>query len=217
MLFKNRHDAAMKLIPYLKKYKDEGSIVLAVPRGGVPIGYYIAMHYDLPMELLLTKKIGHPLNSEVAIGAVSLEDHIIDKRLNIPESYIENEIRRIRESLKERYKKFMGARKPVDVENKIVIIVDDGIATGNTVLAAIRMIRQKHPKKIVVAIPVAPTETATIIKKIVDDFICLHIAEDFYGVGQYYEDFSEISDEEVIRLLKESNQIENTEKINKTK
>jgi len=209
MMFRNRYDAALKLIPFLEKYKDERGVVFAIPRGGVPIGYYIAKHYNLPLELLLTKKIGHPGNEEFAIGAVSLEDYIIDERHNIPESYIENEIKRIRESLKERYKKFMGDRKPVDMEGKIVIIVDDGIATGNTLLAAIRMMRQKHPKKIVVAIPVAPREAAEKIKKHVDDFICLHIADDFYGVGQFYLDFSEVSDEEVIRLLKDANHIEN--------
>lgn len=209
MMFKNRYDAALKLIPFLEKYKNERGVVFAIPRGGVPIGYYISKHYNLPLELLLTKKIGHPGNEEFAIGAVSLEDYIIDERHNIPESYIENEIKRIRESLKERYKKFMGDRKPVDMEDKIVIIVDDGIATGNTLLAAIRMMRQKHPKKIVVAVPVAPREAAEKIKKHVDDFICLHIADDFYGVGQFYLDFSEVSDEEVIQLLKDANHIEN--------
>lgn len=209
MLFKNRYDVALKLIPFLEKYKNERGVVFAIPRGGVPIGYYISKHYNLPLELLLTKKIGHPLNQEVAIGAVSMEDYIIDERHNIPEYYIENEINRIRESLKERYKKFMGDRKPVDMEGKFVIIVDDGIATGNTLLAAIRMMRQKHPKKIVVAVPVAPRETAEKIKNQVDDFICLHKADDFYGVGQYYLDFSEVSDDEVIRLLKDANHIEN--------
>lgn len=208
MLFRNRYDAALKLIPYLEKYKNERGVVFAIPRGGVPIGYYIAKNYNLPLELLLTKKIGHPLNEEVAIGAVSLEDYIIDERQDIPESYIENEIKRIREALKERYKKFMGDRKPVHMEGKIVIIIDDGIATGNTILSAIRMIRQKHPKKIVVAVPVSPRETAEKIKKHVDDFICLHIADDFFGVGQYYLDFSEVSDDEVIQLLKEANRLD---------
>lgn len=208
-MFKNRSDAGEKLAERLWQYKNTNAIVFALPRGGVPIGYYIAKHYNLPLELLLTKKIGHPLNEEVAIGAVSLEDYIIDERYNIPESYIENEIKQIRESLKERYKKFMGDREPVDVEGKIVIIVDDGIATGNTLLAAIGMIRQKHPKKIVVAVPVAPREMAEKIKNQVDDFICLHEADGFYGVGQYYLDFSQVSDEEVIQLLKKANHIEN--------
>lgn len=209
MLFRDRYDAALKLIPYLEKYKNERGVVFAVPRGGVPIGYYIAKNYNLPLELLLTKKIGHPWNHEVAVGAVSLEDYIIDESLNIPASYFESEIAKIKASLKERYKKFMGDRKPVDVEGKIVIIVDDGVATGNTLLSAIRMIRHKHPKKIVVAVPVAPVEAAKKIKMEVDDFICPYILEEFWGVGLYYSDFTQVSDEEVIQLLKEANRIEN--------
>src|SRR5256885_2358004 len=139
MLFHDRYDAALKLIPYLEKYKNERGIVLAVPRGGVPIGYYIAKHFNLPMELLMTKKIGHPLHSEFAIGSVSLDSHIIDDMYGIPQEYFENEISEIRKSLKERYRKFMGERAPVDLENKIVIITDDGIATGNTILATIKV------------------------------------------------------------------------------
>lgn len=210
MLFKDRYDAALQLIPLLEKYKSEQGIVLAVPRGGVPIGYYIAKHFNFPMEVLLTKKIGHPLNKEVAIGAVSIEGQLIDDRHNISESYINKEILRIRESLKERYKMFMGNRKPIDVANKIVLLVDDGIATGNTLLAAIQLLRKRNPKQIVVAAPVAPVDTAYKIKKEVDDFICPYIVKDFSGVGAYYFDFSEVSDQEVIQLLEEINRIENT-------
>jgi len=209
MLFRDRYEAAMGLTPYLEKYKNDRGIVLAVPRGGVPLGFYIAKKYNFPLELLLTKKIGHPLNSEVAIGAVSLEDHIVDDRHNIPESYIENEIRHIRQSLKERYKMFMGNRTAVDIENKTVIIVDDGVATGNTLFSAIKMIRKQKPKKIVVAVPVSPKDTADKIRRLVDDFICLYVLKDFTGVGAYYYDFSEVSDEDVLQYLKEANHIEN--------
>jgi predicted phosphoribosyltransferase len=195
----------MKLIPLLAKYKNEEGVVLAVPRGGVPIGYYIAMEYNFPLEILLTKKIGHPGSSELAIGAVSLENEVIDDRHNISDAYIEEQVQIIRKSLQERYKKFMGDRKPMDLENKIVIIVDDGIATGNTILAAIKMIRAKHPKKIVVAVPVAPPRTAIVIEKEVDDFVCVSIPEEFFGVGQFYHDFSQVTDREVIELLKEAN------------
>ena len=205
MIFHDRYDAAMKLIPLLSKYKNEEGVVLAVPRGGVPIGYYIAMEYNFPLEILLTKKIGHPGSSELAIGAVSLENEVIDDRHNVSDAYIEEQVRIIRKSLQERYKKFMGDRKPMDLENKIVIIVDDGIATGNTILAAIKMIRAKHPKKIVVAVPVAPPRTARVIEKEVDDFVCISIPEEFYGVGQFYHDFSQVTDNEVTRLLKEAN------------
>ncbi|HEY0029881.1 MAG TPA: phosphoribosyltransferase family protein [Bacteroidia bacterium] len=210
MLFYNRQDAAMKLIPYLEKYKGNAGVVLAVPRGGIPVGFYIAKHFKFPMEPLLTKKIGHPWSMELAIGAVSLEDQIIDGRHNLPKAYVEKEIKLLRQMLKERYVKFMAGRKPVDLKNKVVIIVDDGIATGNTLLAAIRMIRKKQPEKIVVAAPVAPTGTAERIEKEVDDLICLHTLDNFVGVGLYYADFSQVSDEEVIRLLEEINRIENT-------
>jgi putative phosphoribosyl transferase len=205
MIFHDRYDAAMQLIPLLAKYKNEEGVVLAVPRGGVPIGYYIAMEYNFPLEILLTKKIGHPGSSELAIGAVSLENEVIDDRHNVSDAYIEEQVRIIRKSLEERYKKFMGDRKPMDLENKTVIIVDDGIATGNTILAAIKMIRAKHPKKIVVAVPVAPPRTAKVIEKEVDDFVCVSIPDEFFGVGQFYHDFSQVTDREVIHLLNEAN------------
>jgi putative phosphoribosyl transferase len=207
MIYKNRYDAALKLIPLLKKHIDKNSVVLAVPRGGVPIGYYIAKNYNIPMELLLTKKIGHPSNSEVAIGAVSLEDQILDYYPNISETYINTEIKRIRESLKQRNVKFMGNRKPIDLKDKTVIIVDDGIATGNTLLLAIQMIRKKNPKKIVVAVPVSPDDTADRIKNKVEEFICPYITNDFIGVGGYYFDFSEVSDDEVIKFTNDLNNV----------
>jgi putative phosphoribosyl transferase len=208
MRFRDRNDAAQKLIPYLNKYRNENGLILAVPRGGVPIGYPIAKMYNLPLELLMTKKIGHPSHPEFAIGAVSLEDHIIDEYHNIPQSYIDSEVGRIRKSLKERYKKFMGNRNPVNLENKTVIIVDDGIATGNTILSAVKMIKQKKPKKIVVAAPVSTYEASQKIKPLVDDFICLYMPEPFIGVGLHYIDFTQVSDEEVIQLLKDANHLE---------
>jgi putative phosphoribosyl transferase len=206
--FRDRQDAALRLIPYLEKYKNEQGVVLAVPRGGVPIAYYISKYYNLPLELLMTKKIGHPSHEEFAIGAVSLEDYIIGDTHGAPPEYIEREVQRIRQSLKERYKKFMGDHEPVDLENKIVIIVDDGVATGNTILSSIKMLRRKRPKKIVVAVPVAPADTAEKIRKQVDDFICLSTPEMFIGVGLHYLDFSQVSDEEVSRLLKDANHFE---------
>lgn len=205
MRFKDRKDAAMKLIPYLEKYKNEPGVILAVPRGGVPIAYYIAKKYNMPLELLMTKKIGHPSNPEFAIGAVSLEGYIVDEELNIPKSFIDENVLKIRKNLEERYTYFMGNKKPVDLENKVVIIIDDGIATGNTILSSIKMLRKRKPKKIVVAVPVAPLQTVLKIKKVVDDFICPYIPENFIGVGLHYDDFSQVNDNEVIRLLREVN------------
>jgi putative phosphoribosyl transferase len=207
-LFKDRNDAAQKLLFHLKKYSAEQGVILAVPRGGVPIAYPIAKEYNFPLELLMTKKIGHPAHSEFAIGAVSLEDHIVDRRIEIPQSYIDNEIIRIRKNLRERYRYFMGKHVPLELENKIVIIVDDGIATGNTILSALKMLRKKNPKKIIVAVPLAPAQIIEKIRKEVDEVICLHSPEPFIGVGLHYENFTEVSDSEVIRLLNDANHFE---------
>ncbi|MGN6211163.1 phosphoribosyltransferase [Parafilimonas sp.] len=205
MLFLNRYDAAMKLAQLLEKYKNEEGVILAVPRGGVPIGYYLAKHLGFPLDLLMTKKIGYPGNEEFAIGAVGLEGSIIENKYNIPQYYIEREVNRIRKSLAERYKRFMGGKGPLDIKNKIVIIVDDGIATGKTILVTLKLLRAGNPKKLVVAVPVSSVEAATRISEEADEFISLYTPEPFYGVGGFYKDFSQISDEEVMLLLKELN------------
>ncbi|SRR6266498_604137 len=191
MYFIDRYDAAMQLAPHLEKYKNQEGVILAVPRGGVPIGYYLAKHLDFPLDLLMTKKLGHPANEEFAIGAVGIEDSIIEETFMMPEEYIEEETKRIRKELIERYKKFMGDSEPVNIRNKIVIVVDDGIATGRTILATLKMLRSKHPKKLVVAVPVASIEAVERIKKEVDNFIFLYTPELFFGVGGFYEDFSQ--------------------------
>lgn len=202
MRFKDRHDAASKIIPLLTAYRDEDAIVLAVPRGGVPLGMDIARAYHFPLGLLLIKKIGFPGNPELAIGAVSLENEVIDPRFDIDQNYIDTEVDKIRASLRERYKKFLGDRPVPPIEGKTVIIVDDGIATGNTMMAGIEMIKRQKPASIVVAVPVAPQRTVNTMRKLVDDFICVYIPDEFYGVGEFYDDFSQVTDDEVIRLLK---------------
>jgi predicted phosphoribosyltransferase len=207
MRFKDRHAAALELLPHLMKYKDEAGVILAVPRGGVPIAHPIAKSLGLPLELLMTKKIGHPANKEFAVGAVSLQDHIVDETLNVPQYYIDSEVKRIREGLKEKYRQFAGDREPPDLKDKTVIIIDDGIATGNTILSSIEMLRQQKPRGIIVAAPVAPIDTVSRISQEVDDIICLYTPEPFLGVGLHYQDFSQVSDEEVIRLLKDLYQV----------
>jgi putative phosphoribosyl transferase len=206
MYFIDRYDAAMQLARHLEKYKQEEGVILAVPRGGVPIGYYLARHLDFAFDLLMTKKLGHPYNEEYAIGAVGLEDSIVEDTANdIPEGYIEQEVTRIRQQLAERYKKFMCEKKPAIIRDKIVIVADDGVATGRTILATLRMLRNKQPKKLVVAVPVASREAAERIRREVDDFICLYTPSPFHGVGRFYQDFSQIDDKEVMMLLKELN------------
>ena len=204
-IFKDRNDAAKRLADKLNKYKNEDGVILAIPRGGVPIGYYIAKDLDLPLEIVLSKKIGHPNNAEFAIGSVSLQGVVIDERATgIPKDYIESESERILKVLEEKFKLFMGDRKSTDLKNRTVIIVDDGVATGNTIMATINAVKKNYPKKIIVAVPVSPIESARKLSVMVDEFICLQIPKVFFGVGQFYEDFSQVSDEEVIEYLKKN-------------
>jgi predicted phosphoribosyltransferase len=204
MLFRNRNDAALKLVPHLEKYKP-GGLVMAIPRGGVPIGNPIAKKLGIPMDLLLAKKIGHPLNPELAIGAVTTEGQFVEPGHQVPTGYINTEISRIREVLNDRHKKYMGTLKPHDMKGKNIIIVDDGVATGSTILAAIEMLRRKDPARIIVAVPVSAPQAAEKIRKKADDFICLYTPDSFLGVGQFYFDFSEVDDNAVMDLLMDAN------------
>ena len=203
MFFTDRYDAARKLLPYLEKFRNKNAVILAVPRGGVPLGVFLARALNLPFDLVLTKKIGHPVNKEYAIGAVSLEGVVLDEGQDVPSSYIEEEIKRIRKKLQERDRMFMGQRKHESLSGKTIIVVDDGIATGYTLLATMALLRKNNPAAIVVAVPVAPPSSVPKVKRLADELICLFTPADFNGVGQYYEDFSEVTDEEVLKLLKE--------------
>jgi predicted phosphoribosyltransferase len=200
-MYADRIEAGLVLADQLKKYAGHPGVVLVVPRGGVPLGYIIARELKMPMEILLSKKIGHPNNPEYAIGAVSLTDRIIIHHEGVSNEYIESETEKIREKLKENYKKFMGNNKPNDLKNKIVIIVDDGIATGNTLLSAVKILRQKNPAKIVIAAPVASRSSVEKLSKFVDEMVIPLIPKEFYGVGGFYEDFEQVSDEEVLSYL----------------
>ena len=207
-ILQDRKEAGMLLSEKLEKYQGTDAIILAVPRGGVPIGYEISKNLHLPLDIILSKKIGHPLNKEFAIGAVSLDSSFIDEHPEIPSSYIESEIKKLRESLKDKYNLYMGDRKPIDVRGKTVIVVDDGIATGNTLLACIAMLRKSNPQKIVVAVPVVPFNTVKIFQQKADEFVYLIASKDFRGVGGFYENFEQVNDDEAIRMLLVANLIE---------
>jgi putative phosphoribosyl transferase len=205
--FKDRKEAGILLSEKLKKFQDSDTIILAVPRGGVPIGYEIARRLNLPLDIILSKKIGHPLNKEFAIGAVSMDSTIVDEHPEIPKQYIDDEIIRLRKLLKEKYELYMGNRSPLDIEGKNVIVVDDGIATGNTLLASISMLRKRKPAKIIVAVPVLPTDTLETFKKQTDEFIYLIASNLFRGVGGFYDEFYQVEDDEVIQMLRITNPI----------
>ena len=205
MIFKDRFTAGKLLAKELKKYKNKkDAIVLAIPRGGLQIGCSIAKELNLNLDIILTKKIGYPGNPEYAIGAVSLTSEIVEEQ-GISKDYIQNKIKNIRKSLKERYKKYLGKSKPQNLKNKIVILTDDGIATGKTMLLTIKLIKEQKPKKIIVAIPVGPIDNIELLKENADEVICLYSPENFFAIGEFYENFEQVSDEEAIKLLKESN------------
>jgi putative phosphoribosyl transferase len=199
----NRQVAAEMLADRLEQYKGERGVVLAIPRGGVPVAAPIARRLGMPLEVIVSKKIGHPANPEFAIGAVSLEDVEVDERIEVPKEYIRAQVERLQESLRKKYQLFMGNRQPVGLKDRIVIIVDDGIATGKTLLSTVNMVRKKHPRKVIIAVPVAPAAAIKQFELIVDEVVCLLVPPFFQAVGQFYQDFTEVSDEEVIELLRQ--------------
>lgn len=208
MKFKDRTEAAQILAVKLQKYKGSNSIILAIPRGGVPLGYTISKALNLPLDLVLSKKIGHPMHKEYAIGAVTLENRVLsDVASQVSSNYIEEETQRIREKLKKKIQEYYGKKKPISHKNKILIIVDDGIATGNTVLSTVQMLSEEAPQKIIVATPVA---SPSAIKKMqhspyIDEVICILAPEHFMAVGQFYEDFDQVDDYLVKEMLQKAN------------
>ena len=200
-MFQDRIDAGLALSQLLLHYKNANGIVLAVPRGGVPVALPVARILQLPLEIILSKKIGHPLHKEFAIGAVSLTGRVVAPNTHVPEKYIEEETQNIRHQLRQMYRKFMGNKMPTPVKDKIVIIIDDGIATGHTMLSTVDMIRNEYPERVVVAVPVASHQAAIKLQEAADEFICVLVPLHFHAVGEFYENFTQVSDEEVMEQL----------------
>jgi putative phosphoribosyl transferase len=200
-MFYDRLEAGHLLAAKLKKYLNEPGIVLAVPRGGVPVAYVVAEELGFPVEVILTKKIGHPANKEYAIGAASLTGHFIVPHENVTDEYIQQELTNIRTRLTEMHKKFMGDKEPEDLRGKTVILVDDGIATGNTLLGTVNVLRKSGPGRIVIGVPVASRSAVEKLSREVDEVVAVLVPDTFYGVGGFYEHFEQVSDEEVIHYL----------------
>ena len=202
-MFYNRKDAGVRLADKLKKFRNDPGVILAIPRGGVPVAYEVARKLGFPLEVILTKKIGHPTNKEYAIGAASLTDYFAIPHEGLTEEYIKEALQIVRSRLKEMQLKFMGKRQPEDLRGKTVIIIDDGIATGNTLLVSVQIIRKAAPGKIIVAVPVASRNAIQKLSKVADEVITLLEPDEFYGVGAFYEDFQQVTDEEVVHYLED--------------
>jgi len=205
--FVNRKEAGEILSEALSGYAGKsGILVLALPRGGVPVAYEVAKALSAPLDLWLVRKLGVPGQEELAMGAIAgkntlvLNDDII-AALNISQPTIDSIIAREQAELERRNKHYRHGKPPPDVEGNTILIIDDGLATGATMRAAIASLRQAAAARVIAAVPVGAMSTCRKIGQEADELVCLHTPEPFYGVGQWYSDFSQTSDEEVLALL----------------
>ncbi|MEI6375885.1 MAG: phosphoribosyltransferase [bacterium] len=208
--FHNREEAGRLLALRLSHYANRSDvIILALPRGGVPVGYEVSHALNIPLDVLVVRKLGVPGHEEMAMGAIAtgavrlLNLPMISALHITPHSVVEVERRELAE-LERREKLYRGSRLRLETSGKTVILVDDGIATGSTMQAAIASLRQRQVERIVVATPVAAPSVLEILRQLADEVVCEMTPEDFRGVGQWYDDFSQTSDEEVHFLLSAS-------------
>jgi predicted phosphoribosyltransferase len=204
ILYDDRSDAATQLLNYTGHFKTKNGIVVAIPRGGLPVGKIIADDLNWPMFPLLIKKIGHPKNPEFAIGYISAEECWVEpKYFKLYFDYINAETARLRTLIATQTSHYRRILSQSDVPGKLIVVTDDGMATGNTILAAIRLIRKSNPEKIVVAVPVASIEAINKIESVCDELICPAVPDDFICVGQFYRSFPQVSDEAAWKLANE--------------
>lgn len=208
-MFKNRKDAGTQLAEGLKEYiGQENVLVLALPRGGVVTGVEIANRLNAPLDVLIVRKIGHPWQPELAVGAISETGSIVYNEevvssVGVTKEYLRGEAARQREEIARRQQLYRGGRKLVNLRGKTVILVDDGVATGATMKAAVETLKREQVGKLVVAVPVAPPSPAAELQRMVDVFVCQAMPEDFMSVGSYYEDFKQVTDADVMQLLQD--------------
>ena len=208
MTYADRGDAGRRLADELLHLKDQQPVVLALPRGGVAVGFEIAQTLDAPLDIVLVRKIGVPWQPELALGAVTdgaFPETFIDRglatSLDIPESYIREETARQLEEIERRRKSYCEGRPALDVAGRTAIVVDDGIATGATMRVALQAVRRRDPARLVLAVPVAPPDTLAALRQDADEAICLQTPIGLGAIGFYYRDFHQMSDAEVIALL----------------
>jgi predicted phosphoribosyltransferase len=208
MLFKNREHAARLLAQRLISYRGKNPLVLGIPRGAAPMAKLIADCLQGELDVVLVRKLGAPDQPELAIGAVDetgrvyLSDYVSE--MGVSEDYIKDETEKQLATLRRRRAMYTPLRPPLDPSGRIVIVVDNGIATGATMIAALRATRAKKPRKLIGAVAVAPPATVARLSKEADSIVCLKAPADFYAVGQFFEDFSQVTDDDVVRILQGS-------------
>ncbi|OGM94646.1 hypothetical protein A2524_00275 [Candidatus Wolfebacteria bacterium RIFOXYD12_FULL_48_21] len=202
--FKDREDAGRQLSQKLLSYIDTNAVVYALPRGGVVTGFEIASALHLPLDLIIPRKISHPTAPEYAIGAVAEDGHLIgDPTIlaSVNQQWLQAEINIQRAEAKRRRETYLPSAQPIDTSDKIAIIVDDGIATGLTMKCAIAELKHRNPKKIIVAVPIAPPDSLSEISGLVDEVVCLSTPEYMGAIGSFYDSFPQVEDSEVIALM----------------
>ncbi len=207
MAFRNRAEAAERLATRLKAYEGMNPLVLAIPRGAVPMARIIADALGGEVDVVLVRKLGAPLNPELAVGALDESGwaYVAEYTASVgaDAAYIEQEKRAQLEVLRRRRAQYTAARPPVDPAGRIVIVVDDGLATGATMISALHALRARHPARLVCAVPVSPPDTLRKVAALADETVCLEAPAYFVAVGQFYEEFPQVEDEEVVAILKE--------------
>jgi predicted phosphoribosyltransferase len=209
--FKDRHDAGRRLAALLEPYRREHPVVVGLPRGGVPVAAEVARALDAPLDVAVVRKIGAPQNSEYAIGAVAEGGvHVLGRRMgraaDLTGAELDALIARAERELEERLRRYRGTRPPVPLEGRTVIVVDDGLATGRSALAAVRSLRRRGAARVILAAPVASREAASLLSEAADEVVCVEVPTDLWAVGAWYVDFRATSDEEVAALLEENAQ-----------
>lgn len=219
MRFLDRRDAGRRLAAELLRFKDRHPVVLALPRGGVPVGFEIAVRLGAPLDVVLVRKIGHPAQPELAVGAVAdgaAAEKVIDERaiakLGVSQAYLDREMARQLHEIERRRRLYFKTRQPADVRHGTALVVDDGIATGATMRAALRAVRRRTPERLVLAVPVASPGTLDALRCEADEIVCLHVTGDLGAVGEFYDDFRPVEDATVVALLDRAAAMESARK-----
>ncbi len=206
MIFRDRLDAGEKLAELLSDYKGEQSAVIAIPRGGVEVGYVVASKLSSPLEVTVPRKIGSPADPELAVGAVAEDgtiyiDEEVSKMIGIRDDWIRIEAERELQEVKRRIEVYRGGKPLPSLKGYTILLVDDGIATGATIIATARFLRKLEPEKLVIAAPVAPPEVVSKLSGEADDLRFVETPSPFFAIGQFYQDFSQLSDSQVLEYL----------------
>lgn len=208
-LFKDRHDAGQRLARKLLRYKGaKGGIVIALPRGGVAVGYDISLALRLPLDVFITRKLGAPSNPELAMGALAETGYVhmnsdVIRQHHVTQAEIDEAMRSQKSEISRRLNRYRGGRTLPSLKGRTVILVDDGIATGATFFASLGALLKAEAAKIIAAVPVAPPRIVADLKSLVDEVVVLHTSEWFFGIGQFYEEFPQVEDDEVMACLED--------------